>query len=251
MIVEHRHYALPQKLRARFGLIFIMPLLAGAISGGCSTIDRPVETLVSEATRTSPPAMTVRAQNDEPAAGVVPPNAAPSPSSDPTRVLPEGSAPEEPGAQPAPPSTSATPRVVTGALDTALESLFGEASTSDWTPLPFATLFTEGWNQPFVFSPASDSGALRQEWINAANGVFCRQWVLQGIHGLGRGQQFGSHGSQRSVGRYPDDPAGHLVPHCPGRLVSLRSRDSAGRASGRGLWYVLPVGQAMVRSDPT
>jgi hypothetical protein len=29
-----------------------------------------------------------------------------------------------------------------------------------------------------VFSPASDSGALRQEWINSANGVFYRQWVL-------------------------------------------------------------------------
>ncbi len=71
------------------------------------------------------------------------------------------------------------PRVVTGGLlDTAFESLFGEAPTSDWTPLSFSTLFSEGWNQPFVFSPASDSGALRQEWINAANGVFYRQWVL-------------------------------------------------------------------------
>ena len=55
---------------------------------------------------------------------------------------------------------------------------FWIGSHSDWTPLSFATLFTEGWNQPFVFSPASDSGALRQEWINAANGVFYRQWVL-------------------------------------------------------------------------
>ena len=59
-----------------------------------------------------------------------------------------------------------------------LESLFGEASTSGWTPLLFSELFTEGWNQPFVFSPPSDSGALRQEWINASNGVFYRQWVL-------------------------------------------------------------------------
>jgi hypothetical protein len=44
--------------------------------------------------------------------------------------------------------------------------------------LLFSELFTEGWNQPFVFSPPSDSGALRQEWINASNGVFYRQWVL-------------------------------------------------------------------------
>ena len=177
-IVEHRRYAPPQTLPARFRLIFTMPLFAGAMSGGCLTVDRPVATLVSEATRTSPPAITVRAQSDEPAAGVVPPNAAPNPSSNPTGVLPEGFAPEEPGDPPAPPSTSATPEVVIGVLDTALESLFGEASTSDWTPLSFATLFTEGWNRPFVFSPASDSGALRQEWINAANGVFYRQWVL-------------------------------------------------------------------------
>lgn len=58
------------------------------------------------------------------------------------------------------------------------ESLFGEASADDWTPISWRDLFTEGWNEPFVFAPPSDSGALRQEWINAANGVFYRQWVL-------------------------------------------------------------------------
>ena len=65
-----------------------------------------------------------------------------------------------------------------GPLETVMESLFGQASSSEWTPLSFADLLTEGWDQPFVFSPASDSGALRQEWINSANGVFYRQWVL-------------------------------------------------------------------------
>jgi Putative MetA-pathway of phenol degradation len=77
-----------------------------------------------------------------------------------------------------PPSTSATASTVLGPLDVIGESLFGEASTSEWTPLSFSGLLTEGWNQPFVFSPPSDSGALRQEWINASNGVFYRQWVL-------------------------------------------------------------------------
>src|SRR5262249_33656145 len=58
-------------------------------------------------------------------------------------------------------------------------SLFGPASTSNWTPLYFSELFSRGWNEPFVFSPPSTSGALRQEWINASNGVFYRQWTLQ------------------------------------------------------------------------
>jgi hypothetical protein len=63
-------------------------------------------------------------------------------------------------------------------LDTVIESLFGAASTSNWTPLYFSDLFATGWDEPFVFSPPSDSGALRQEWLNAANGVFYRQWTL-------------------------------------------------------------------------
>ena len=76
------------------------------------------------------------------------------------------------------------------------ESLIGEASSDDWTPLSWRKLLTEGWNEPFVFSPASDSGALRQEWINAANGVFYRQWVLDFIYrnhvGSQGDQYFGS-----------------------------------------------------------
>ena len=123
----------------------------------------------------SPPAVTVRAQSDEPAPAVVPPAPTPNPASDPAGVSPDAGAPGDAGTSS---STSAVPTVTTGFLDTALESLFGPASTADWTPLSLSTLFTEGWNQPFVFSPASDGGALRQEWINAANGVFYRQWVL-------------------------------------------------------------------------
>ena len=74
------------------------------------------------------------------------------------------------------PGTPALP-VITGPIDTVLESLFGEASTSDWTPLYLSDLFSRGWNEPFVFSPPSSSGALRQEWLNASNGVFYRQWT--------------------------------------------------------------------------
>jgi Putative MetA-pathway of phenol degradation len=154
---------------SRFGLIAVIPFLAAAMSGGCSAVDRPMAKPASEAAQTSPSAVRVRAQSDEP------PTEAVAPSSDPAGALPKAPSTDQPGA---PASNLATPRVVTGVLDTALESLFGEALTSDWTPLSFATLFSEGWNQPFVFSPASDSGALRQEWINSANGVFYRQWVL-------------------------------------------------------------------------
>jgi hypothetical protein len=170
--VEHGLYALSRTSPSRFGLIVVIPFLAAAMSEGCSTVDRPSMPPVSETTQMSSPAVTVRAQSDEPAAGGVPTTEAANPSA----ALPEAPSTEQPAA---PASNLATPRAVTGGvLDTALESLFGEARTSDWTPLSFATLFTEGWNQPFVFSPASDSGALRQEWINAANGVFYRQWVL-------------------------------------------------------------------------
>jgi hypothetical protein len=121
----------------------------------------PQSSEMASTTPSAPSAVRVRAQSEDPttAAG-----------------LPEAPSTEQPVV---PASNPATPRIFRGgALDTALESLFGEVLTSDWTPLSLATLFTEGWNQPFVFSPASDSGALRQEWINAANGVFYRQWVL-------------------------------------------------------------------------
>ncbi len=126
------------------------------------------------------------------------------------------------------------PRVVTGGLlDTAFESLFGEAPTSDWTPLSFSTLFSEGWNQPFVFSPASDSGALRQEWINAANGVFYRQWVLD----YNFRDQATSAGN-RNIGTYtifaPLSRRLELnisIPFVDDRAVKISSASSGGGAS--------------------
>jgi hypothetical protein len=123
----------------------------------------------------SSPSLTVRAQDDEPAAGFVQPESTTAPATAPAGMLGAEPTTEEPA--PMPPALTAT-RITDGFLSTAIESLFGPASTADWTPLSLATLFTEGWNQPFVFSPPSDGGALRQEWINAANGVFYRQWVL-------------------------------------------------------------------------
>jgi Putative MetA-pathway of phenol degradation len=83
-----------------------------------------------------------------------------------------------PDGVPDPQPPSMPPPIRTGPIDTVFESLFGDAATPTWTPLYFSELFTQGWNQPFVYSPSSDSGAPRQEWLNAFNGVFYRQWTL-------------------------------------------------------------------------
>ncbi len=175
--MKPRHVATMAWLSARFRRILAVVLATGACAGGCSSVNRPIP---SSITATSmPPSATVRAQSGEPATSSVVsgPDATASPA--PAAFDPKGSAGVTPdGALDPPPGSLAAPRVVTGPLDTAIESLFGEASTADWTPLYLSELFTVGWNQPFVFSPPSDGGALRQEWINASNGVFYRQWVL-------------------------------------------------------------------------
>lgn len=66
--------------------------------------------------------------------------------------------------------------VMRSPLDVALESIFGEASSDNWRPLSFRTFLTEGWNEPFVFTPRSTSGAPRQGWINSFDGVMYRLW---------------------------------------------------------------------------
>jgi hypothetical protein len=158
-------------------------IFVGCLAEGCSTFDRPVPVSGSQVITTPQESRTIRAQDgDTPES----PNATGSVGSVST-ALPEGLQGASPegspvaatgGAAESPAAGAAAPRVVTGPLDTVLESLFGEASTSDWTPLYFSELLNTGWDQPFVFSPPSDSGALRQEWLNAANGVFYRQWTL-------------------------------------------------------------------------
>lgn len=61
-------------------------------------------------------------------------------------------------------------------LDVAIESIFGPADSANWRPLLFSQLFTEGWDQPFVFTPLSTYGVPRQGWINAFDGVMYRLW---------------------------------------------------------------------------
>ena len=63
-----------------------------------------------------------------------------------------------------------------GVLDAARESLTGDvyAEPSRWRPLPFSTLFTEGWDQAWASPTNGSGGAPRQGWIGAADGVFYR-----------------------------------------------------------------------------
>jgi len=58
------------------------------------------------------------------------------------------------------------------------ESMFGNRSDL-WRPLPLSTFFSEGWLEPWYYYPRSTTGAPRQAWINAYDGVFYRLWFLQ------------------------------------------------------------------------
>jgi hypothetical protein len=59
-------------------------------------------------------------------------------------------------------------------LDVIRESIFGPASAEEWQPLSLSTFFTEGWDQPFVHSPAGTNGAPKQNWFGSADGIFSR-----------------------------------------------------------------------------
>ena len=64
-------------------------------------------------------------------------------------------------------------KVKPGLLDLIGESMFGNA-TDRWRPLPINTFFSEGWVDPWGKPPAASSGAPRQGWINALDGLFYR-----------------------------------------------------------------------------
>ena len=70
------------------------------------------------------------------------------------------------------PSTAT--RVVTGPLDTIIESIFDKPDPNTWRPLPFSTFLTEGWDEAWVSSPNGSGGAPRQGWINAMDGNLYR-----------------------------------------------------------------------------
>ncbi len=64
-----------------------------------------------------------------------------------------------------------------GLLDLIRESMFAKRDDL-WRPLPLRTFFSEGWNEPWSASPRSSTGAPRQAWINAFDGVFYRLYLV-------------------------------------------------------------------------
>lgn len=82
-----------------------------------------------------------------------------------------------------------------GFCKAAAESLTGDvyANPERWQSLSIYTLFTEGWNEPWVSPPTGEGYAPRQGWINASDGVFYR---------LGIGTFGYSNGSERLGDRY-------------------------------------------------
>jgi hypothetical protein len=77
--------------------------------------------------------------------------------------------------------------------DVICESIFGHPNPCCWTPLPLSTLFSEGWDEPWVPSPNGSGGAPRQGWINAADGNIYRLnffTFAQGFNGPSRGNAY-------------------------------------------------------------
>ena len=94
--------------------------------------------------------------------------------------------PDQPSAMPAtpfvPPASTAGYVPQMGFFDTIRESLFGDAyspaAQAAWTPLSLSTLFTDGWNTPYICPPAGSGGAPRQGWVNAFGGSLIRAWFF-------------------------------------------------------------------------
>jgi hypothetical protein len=78
---------------------------------------------------------------------------------------------------------------VTGPFDTIVESVLGQPDPDSWRPLPLSTLFSEGWNEPWVPSPNGSGGAPRQGWINAADGNFYRLWFFTFAQAFNQGNK--------------------------------------------------------------
>lgn len=76
-----------------------------------------------------------------------------------------------------------------GFCKAAVESLTGDvyADPSRWQSLSIYTLFTEGWNEPWVSPPTGEGYAPRQGWINAYDGVFYRLGI--GTFGYANGAE--------------------------------------------------------------
>jgi hypothetical protein len=66
------------------------------------------------------------------------------------------------------------------------ESIFGSGTDEPFTPLLLRTLFTDGWDDPWIAPPADSNIPVRQGWVNSADGLFFRNlvWVYQNTQSL-------------------------------------------------------------------
>jgi hypothetical protein len=74
--------------------------------------------------------------------------------------------------------------------ETIRESIFGKPDPArPWQPLPYRTLSSEGWCEPWISPPNGSSGAVRQGWINDFQGFFSRDvfGVYSSTNRLGSG----------------------------------------------------------------
>ena len=86
----------------------------------------------------------------------------------------EDPVPDLPGL-PLPPS--AEPPHEAGWLNRIAESMFADRADL-WRPLSLRTFLSEGWDEPWSSPPRSSTGAPRQAFINAFDGVFYRLYLL-------------------------------------------------------------------------
>lgn len=61
------------------------------------------------------------------------------------------------------------------------ESIFGSGTDEPFTPLLLGTLFTDGWDDPWIAPPSDSDMPVRQGWVNAPDGLFFRNlvWTYQ------------------------------------------------------------------------
>jgi hypothetical protein len=62
-----------------------------------------------------------------------------------------------------------------------VESIFGSGTDEPFRPLLLRTLFTEGWDEPWIAPPSDSDMPVRQGWVNAPDGLFFRNlvWTYQ------------------------------------------------------------------------
>jgi hypothetical protein len=111
----------------------------------------------------------------------------------PPGVMPGATTVPRAWSNPGPVAAPTAVRMELGIFDTITESVFGRPAPNSWRPLPFSTLFSEGWSEAWEPSPRGSGGAPRQGWINAAAGILNRSWFFtfaQGFNDPPRGNAY-------------------------------------------------------------